>query len=98
MRSLDVERCGVGSTPVQSMRQLGGSFGVAVFGTVLTSAYRGHLRLDGGLPSELIEGATDSPSCGGVVAREVGPIVPGLFRTDLSRGSSSFLGECVLVE
>lgn len=79
MRSPDAERRGAGSADVQSMRKLGGSFGVAALGIVLTPTYRGHLRLDGGLPSELIEGATDPPSYGGVVAREVGPIVPGLF-------------------
>ena len=63
--------------PARPTCRVGGSFGVAALGTVLTSTYRGHLRLDGGLPSDLI-GATNSPSCD-VVAREVGPIVPGLF-------------------
>ena len=100
MRFLDAELRGGGSAVVQSMRQPGGSFGVAVSGTALTSTYRGHLPLDCGLPGELIEGATNSPLCGGVVAPGSGHsflIFSIRSRTDLSRESSTFLGECVLV-
>lgn len=99
MSALDAERSGVGSAVVQSMRQLGGSFGVATFGTVLTSAYRGHLHLDG-LPTEMVDAVQSSPSLGAVVARQVGALVPGLL--DQVQGGlvaglrQVFWGMCVL--
>ena len=44
MASLPRERAGVGSSVNNTVRQVGGALGVAVLGTVLTSAYRGRVQ------------------------------------------------------
>jgi EmrB/QacA subfamily drug resistance transporter len=54
MAALPRERAGVGSSVNNTVRQVGGALGVAVLGTLLTSAYRGRVQplLQGlGLPS-----------------------------------------------
>lgn len=43
--ALSPERSGSGSALITAMRQVGGTIGVAVLGTVLASAYRSHLHL-----------------------------------------------------
>ncbi|WP_240139878.1 MFS transporter [Streptomyces sp. MUM 178J] len=60
MASLPQERAGVGSAVNTTFRQVGGALGVAVLGSVLTSAYRSDMtdRL-AGLPVGLPEGARD---------------------------------------
>jgi len=55
MASLPRERAGVGSSVNNTVRQVGGALGVAVLGTVLTSAYRGRVQPlleNAGLPPE----------------------------------------------
>jgi len=44
MTSLPRERAGIGSSINNTVRQVGGALGVAVLGTVLTSAYRGKIE------------------------------------------------------
>ena len=44
---LSVERSGSGSALVQALRQAGGTIGVAVLGTVLSTAYRNGLGRPG---------------------------------------------------
>jgi hypothetical protein len=44
MAALPRERAGVGSSVNNTVRQVGGALGVAVLGTVLTSAYRGRVQ------------------------------------------------------
>ena len=44
MGSLPRERAGVGSSVNNTVRQVGGALGIAVLGTVLTSAYRGRIQ------------------------------------------------------
>jgi EmrB/QacA subfamily drug resistance transporter len=44
MTSLPRERAGVGSSVNNTVRQVGGALGVAVLGSVLTSAYRGRMQ------------------------------------------------------
>ncbi len=41
--SLSAERSGVGSALIQAVRQVGGTFGVAILGSVLNAAYRSRL-------------------------------------------------------
>src|SRR5258708_6879255 len=48
--ALSPERSGSGSALITAMRQVGGTIGVAVLGTVLATVYRSHLHL-GGLPA-----------------------------------------------
>lgn len=78
MGSLGPERSGVGSAVIQSMRQLGGSLGVATFGAILTTTYRSHLHLDG-VPDELVAAVANSPSLGVVTACELSSLIPTLF-------------------
>ncbi|MGH6654035.1 MAG: DHA2 family efflux MFS transporter permease subunit [Actinocrinis sp.] len=44
MTSLPREQAGIGSSINNTVRQVGGALGVAVLGTILTSAYRGHIQ------------------------------------------------------
>ena len=61
LATLPVERSGSGSALIQAMRQVGGTIGVAILGTVLNSAYRDRLDV-AGLPPEVARAARDSAS------------------------------------
>ena len=66
--ALSVERTGVGTALVQTVRQVGGTVGVAFLGTVLSSAY--HDKIDvTGLPPRAAESVTDSVAGGVAVAQ-----------------------------
>jgi MFS transporter, DHA2 family, multidrug resistance protein len=65
------ERSGVGSGLISAARQVGGTLGVAVLGSVLNSAYRGQLHLDG-LPSQASDAVRDNVAAGVAVARHLG--------------------------
>ncbi|MCX4747035.1 MFS transporter [Kitasatospora sp. NBC_01287] len=47
MTHLPKDRAGVGSGLLQTLRQVGGAFGVAVFGSLLSGVYQGALHTDG---------------------------------------------------
>jgi MFS transporter, DHA2 family, multidrug resistance protein len=47
MSALSAERSGVGSALIMTFRQVGGTMGVAILGTVLSTIYRKNLELDG---------------------------------------------------
>jgi MFS family permease len=64
--ALSAERSGSGSALLTALRQVGGTFGVAVLGTVLASVYRSHLHL-AGLPAAAAA-AVKSGAGGGVAA------------------------------
>ena len=64
--ALSAERSGVGSALLMALRQVGGTIGVAVLGTVLASGYRG--ALGDGVP----EAARESVSAGVATAHELG--------------------------
>jgi EmrB/QacA subfamily drug resistance transporter len=69
--ALDAERSGVGSALVGVLRQVGGAFGVAIVGTVLSAAY--HSRLDlTGLPTQAADAVRDSAAAGIAVAHQLG--------------------------
>jgi hypothetical protein len=59
---LDPDRAGTGSALLQAFRQVGGTVGVAVLGTVLNSVYRSNVDTEG-LPAQAAE----------VVEKGVGP-------------------------
>jgi len=66
MESMPLGKAGVGSAVNDTTRELGGSLGVAVLGSLLSSGYRGGLGQDalgagpGALPSRLLESARES--------------------------------------
>lgn len=65
--ALSAERSGAGSALITAMRQVGATIGVAVLGTVLNSAYRSHLDLNG-LPAAVSDAAKSSVAAGVAVA------------------------------
>ncbi len=64
---LSAERSGVGSALIMAMRQVGGTIGVAILGTVLNSSYRGQLDVTG-LPARVADKAEESVSAGIAIA------------------------------
>ncbi|GAA1127416.1 DHA2 family efflux MFS transporter permease subunit [Kribbella jejuensis] len=64
---LDPERAGTGSGLLQAFRQVGGTVGVAVLGTVLNSVYRHHVDTTG-LPAQVADAAERSLAGGLAVA------------------------------
>ena len=85
MSVMDSTESGTGSGVVQCLRQLGGSFGVAVLGTIMVGAYRHGLATDG-LPPEAAEAVRSSPSLGAVVARrsQMTPLLSNVQNSFLS--------------
>ena len=67
--ALSSEASGVGSGMIQALRMVGGSLGAAVLGSVLNSAYTGHLALAGLPPSA--QTARQSVVAGVAVARQL---------------------------
>src|SRR5699024_12600700 len=61
---------GVGSSVIQTGRQVGGALGVAIFGSILNGGYRHHLQLEQ-FPPEVRTIAHDSVAAGAAVA-EIG--------------------------
>jgi DHA2 family multidrug resistance protein-like MFS transporter len=71
MGALHPERSGVGSGLLQALRQVGGTLGVAILGTVLNAGYRG------ALPAGIPAAARDSAAAGVRTAARV----PGLLES-----------------
>jgi hypothetical protein len=65
--ALSAERAGAGSGLLQALRQVGGTIGVAILGTVLSAGYRDRLH-PGHLPPALNRAAHDSVAAGIQVA------------------------------
>lgn len=100
MGALPPERAGVGSAVNDTTRQLGGALGVAVLGSILSSAYRetmaGAAAL-GALPAPLAEAARDSVGAATVIARQLGG---GAATTILAVAHAAFIdamGRAVIV-
>lgn len=70
MSPLSAERSGVGSALIMSLRQVGGTMGVAILGTVLSTYYRNNLDLNG-LPEDVAEVVKRSVSAGVAVAQKI---------------------------
>lgn len=73
---LDPERAGTGSGLLQAFRQVGGTVGVAVLGTVLNSVYRSNVDTTG-LPAQAADAVQKGLSGGLTIAAKTGS--PGLF-------------------
>jgi hypothetical protein len=90
MGSLSADRAGIGSAVNDTTRELGGTLGVAVLGSVFSSVYIGALG-DGpivsSLPAEARAATEDSVGAAGVVARGLRDVAPAY----LTEVSSAFL-------
>ena len=64
-------RSGSGSALITAMRQVGGTIGVAVLGTILATVYRSHLDLSG-LPAAAVSAIRQSVAGGVATARAAG--------------------------
>ncbi|WMT39848.1 MFS transporter [Paenibacillus sp. D2_2] len=71
MSPLSAERSGVGSALIMSLRQVGGTMGIAILGTVLSTSYRNNLKLHG-FPEDVTEIVQRSVSAGTAVAQKIG--------------------------
>ncbi|MGH3247492.1 MAG: MFS transporter [Trebonia sp.] len=69
--ALTAERAGAGSGLMQALRQVGGTIGVAVLGTVLGSGYGGRVHT-GHLPAAQANDVHSSVAAGIAVARQLG--------------------------
>ncbi len=78
LNELPTERSAVGSAVVQAIRQIGATFGVAVLGTIINSAYHSRLALNG-LPPAVVSIVRSNVSSGVAIARKIGDL--GLVRT-----------------
>jgi EmrB/QacA subfamily drug resistance transporter len=78
MGSLPRAKAGVGSAVNDTTRQMGGAVGVAVFGSIMASHYRGSItgELGGGLPPQLFERVRDNVGQAIGAAQQGGPIRP----------------------
>lgn len=68
--ALSVEHSGAGSALIQALRQVGGTIGVAILGSVLNAVYRDRLDLSG-LPAPAADAVRDSAPAGVLVARQL---------------------------
>ena len=92
--ALSPERSGSGSALMTAMRQVGGTIGIAVLGTVLASVYSSHVRL-GKLPAAAAAAARSSVAGGVAVARATGsaPLLHAV-RTAYVQGMDVMLWAC----
>ena len=87
--ALSTERSGSGSALIQALRQAGGTIGVAVLGTILSSGYRSGLGDAVPLP------VTDSVTAGVAVAQRLGqPELLATVRSAFVHGMDSMLWTC----
>jgi len=95
MGSLPREKAGVGSAMNDTTRQVGGSVGVAVLGSILSSRYGPHLaaELAGKAPVPIITIARDSVGRAvGVVSDPAHPVPAGLRTEVINAAHQSFIG------
>jgi EmrB/QacA subfamily drug resistance transporter len=76
--ALAPEQSGVGSALITALRMVGGTFGVALLGAVLNSAYRSQLDLRA-LPAPVADAVQSSVAAGVAVAQRLGS--PALLET-----------------
>lgn len=69
--AIDPERAGSGSSLLQALRQVGGTVGIALLGTILNAVYRNGID-EVNLPAPVLEAASHSVSAGVAVADKVG--------------------------
>jgi DHA2 family multidrug resistance protein-like MFS transporter len=73
MSSVPLAKAGVGSAMNDTTREVGGALGIAVFGSIVSSAYRATIDLGGlNLPSVAADQARESVGAAGGVASQLG--------------------------
>jgi DHA2 family multidrug resistance protein-like MFS transporter len=94
LSALSKERSGAGSALILAVRQVGGTIGVAVLGSVLNAGY--HARLEvAGLPPQLAEVVRDSAAAGVAVAQQLGSAaLLGAVRAAFVHGMDTLLWAC----
>ncbi len=91
---LPAERGGVGSALVSALRQVGGSVGVAVLGTIANSHYRSSLHL-ARLPGHVVELVRRSVTTGTEVGKKLGnPALVGSVQDAFMHAMRTLLGVC----
>ena len=84
MGALPPDKAGIGSAVNDTTRELGGTLGVAIIGSVFSSLYVGSLHDAGGvfaqLPPEAQAAAKESVAAAGVIARDLGPNADAFLR------------------
>jgi EmrB/QacA subfamily drug resistance transporter len=97
LSALSAERSGVGSALMLALRQVGGVIGVALLGTMLNSAYRGHLDLSG-VPNPLAATVEKSLTAGKAVAQQLGSTaLLDSVRSSFIYGMDVMLGVCGII-
>jgi len=99
MGSVSLDKAGVGSAVNDTTRELGGTLGVAIVGSVFSSVYVNALgsgRVFSALPPQAQRATEDSVSAAGQVATRLGAAAPG-FMTEVSNAFLSGLSVACLV-
>ena len=92
--ALETDGAGAGSSLITALRQVGGTIGVAVLGTVLSAGYRARLDVTG-LPAPAADAVRDSVNSGVVVAHATGSdALLGTVRGAFTHGMSGLLWVC----
>src|ERR1700712_1676824 len=94
--ALDPAHAGSGSALLQALRQVGGTIGIALLGTVLSAAYRGHLDL-AGVPSSAADAARSSVASGVAAAGSGSEQLLETVRGSFVYGMDVVLLVCALV-
>jgi DHA2 family multidrug resistance protein-like MFS transporter len=92
--ALSAEASGVGSGLIMALRGVGGTFGVAILGSVLSAAYRSHLQLVA-LPDVAAKAVRDSVAAGAAVAHSLGSAsLLAMVRAAFVHGMDVMLAVC----
>jgi EmrB/QacA subfamily drug resistance transporter len=83
------EKAGIGSAMNDATRELGGTLGVAVIGSVFASLYASRLNLPAGLPAQAAHAATESVGGAFIAAQEVADAGLGPLATQLKAAAGS---------
>ena len=95
--ALSAEHSGVGSAVIMALRQVGGTFGVAVLGSILSSAYRSGLHA-AVVPAALGAVVRDSVAEGVAVAHEIGSAALfAMVRTAFVHAMDVMLAVCAAI-
>jgi len=94
LSELSAERSGSGSALISAMRQVGGTIGVAILGTLISNGYSRGLNLTG-LPAAAASAARRSVAGGVTVAEKLGsaPLLDNV-RTAFVHGMDTMLWTC----
>jgi predicted MFS family arabinose efflux permease len=92
--ALSADRAGVGSALIMAVRQVGGTFGVAILGSILNAAYRSRVDVQG-LPAATARTVRESVSAGVAVARRIesAPLLESA-RSSFIHGMDAMLWAC----